>query len=239
MSPARWDAPDRSFAGHRDIYTRSMARYHFVAPHLSGTVLDVGCGRGYGFEVMPPAAHTHVGVDLAYDFLREARQRLTATSFVCASGVMLPFSRGTFCAITAFEVLEHVEHDRLFLEELRRVARAGAFIAISTPNILIASGNSAEPLAHFHAREYSGDDFRGLLRQFFSSVILFGQYDAVRKTHFSRLVDRIPLRWKYRFPAFVQGLASVALRPRLRLDECRFRRDHLDSVHTFVALCRP
>jgi hypothetical protein len=145
----------------------------------------------------------------------------------------------SFDCVVAFEVIEHAQDAREFLAELKRVARRDALIAVSTPNRLVASGNRIEPLNPFHVREYLASEFQQLLSQTFSTFELFGQHE--RPTNLlsrNGLIDRIPVRWKYLFPHYVQSLLSVALRPPLRLEECKFEQANLDRAHTFLALCR-
>jgi SAM-dependent methyltransferase len=240
----RWEAPDRKFAGHRDILTRSLARYHFVATYLQGRVLDVGCGRGYGFEVIAPQTTAQVGIDISCDFLREAKEKFTSVAFACASGDALPFCDNAFDSVISFEVIEHIQNDEGFLRELKRVARDDAFLAVSTPNKLVSSGNVDQPCNPFHVREYTPVEFDRLLSQVFSSVTLLGQHERDGGTISvnglrNRLVNLIPVRWKYLLPAHIQDRMSVILRPPLRLEECRFQAEDIDKAHTLVALCRP
>jgi len=238
--PDRWEAPERDFIGHRDIITRNLSRYHFVAPHVHGALLDAGCGRGYGFEILAPGTTTQVGIDISREFLTKARDQFPEISFVCASGDALPFAANSFDSVLAFDVIEHATNDLHFLRELKRVARRGAPIALSTPNRLISSGKSVKPLDPFHVREYEAAEFYQLLKSTFSSVELFGQHERVGDQLLrNNLMDRVPIRWKYFFPHYIQTLLSVALRPPLRLEDCRFHNENLEQAHTFVALCRP
>jgi SAM-dependent methyltransferase len=234
---AHLEAPDRTFIGHRDIFTRSMARYHFVAPQVRGVTLDIGCGRGYGFDIIQRPSSTQVGVDISYDFLRAARAREVDRPLALASGDLLPFVDQAFDSIISFEVIEHIEDDVTFLRDLRRLARHDALIAISTPNRLVSSGDRAEPLNRFHVREYIADEFGRLLRQEFSTVVIYGQHERSGITSTNNLIDSIPMAWKYLIPSHLQGTISVALRAPLRLEDCRFETDTLESAHTFVALC--
>lgn len=234
------EAPERDFIGHRDILTRSFSRYHFVAPHIHGALLEVGCGRGYGFEILARPSITQVGIDVSREFLVAAREQLPTIVFACASGDALPFADNSFDSIVAFEVIEHTNDDLYFLKELKRVARDDAFIALSTPNRLVSSGNRVKPLNPFHVREYEASEFRKLLTRDFSAIEIFGQHErSSNLMSRNSLIDRIPVRWKYLFPHSVQSLLSVALRPPLRLEDCRFESENIEQAHTFVALCRP
>ncbi len=78
--PESLEAPDRNFIGHRDILTRSQARYAFVAPHLHGVALDVGCGRGYGFRVIQDHTSAQFGIDVSPASLRSVLRKGSAVS---------------------------------------------------------------------------------------------------------------------------------------------------------------
>jgi SAM-dependent methyltransferase len=239
LNSDRWEAPERGFPGHRDILVQSRARYEFVAPYVQGSLLDVGCGRGYGFEILLPKSNEQVGIDISLMFLTEARRLFPRIFFACGNGDALPIANCSFDSIMAFEVIEHAENDQLFLDELRRVARHDALIAISTPNRLVSSGGSQKPLNRFHNREYTADEFYKLLTGKFSSVELFGQHERLsNESSRNKFIDQIPIRWKYLLPHLVQTLGSVALRAPLRLEECQFQTSSLDKAPTFLALCR-
>lgn len=237
--PESLEAPQRKFVGHRDILVQSRARYEFVAPYLFGSVLDVGCGRGYGFEIIAPRTDMQLGIDISTSFLSEARLQFSGILFARGSGDALPLADHSFDSVLAFEVIEHAEDGLLLLKELRRVARKNSFIAVSTPNRRVSSGESLTPLNRFHHREYEADEFYQLLKRVFPSVQLFGQHERVdTNSPRSKLIDHIPIRLKYCVPPLVQTLLSVALRPPLRLEECRFQTTHLERAQTLLALCR-
>lgn len=235
VNPARWEAPDRNYRGHRDILTRNLARYHFVKPLFSGLALEVGCGRGYGLEVIRPKVDAVIGVDVAMDFLQEIAP---PARIVQASGLTLPFKDRQFDTVVAFEVIEHIQADQAFIEDLRRVARSTACVAISTPNRLASSGKSTRPLDPYHVREYVAGEFASLLRRSFPRVVLYGQHDHAPATAAAnRLLDRVPIRWKYILPAVLQGWLSARLRQPLRLEDCVFETDRLEHAHTLLAIC--
>lgn len=239
LDPDSLEAPQRKFIGHRDIITRNLSRYHFVAPQISGTLLEIGCGRGYGLEVLGLRTNAQVGVDVSAKFLKDACRGNPTAVFACASGDALPLASHSFDSIIAFDVIEHAQDELFFINEIRRVARQGAFIALSTPNRLIMSGDRVTPLNPFHVREYLAAEFCELLKPLFASVELFGQFDPQHAgLSGNSLLDKIPVRWKYLLPHNLQSLVSVAIRSPLRLEDCRFHTENLEQAHTFVALCR-
>jgi len=201
-------------------------------------VLEVGCGRGYGPQLYAPKVEDFVWIDLSRHFLDEAKTLLPGYHFIQANGVDLPFRSGYFDTVIAFEVIEHISDDIGFIRELITVLTDKGRVAISTPNRLIASGSAVKPLDRFHVREYLAKEFHALLSQFFASVKIFGQFDKIlAPSPGSRLLDRLGVRWKYILPASIQGKLSVAIRRPIRLEECQFKQEDLDSAHTLLALC--
>jgi ubiquinone/menaquinone biosynthesis C-methylase UbiE len=240
FAPRKWEAPDQNFVGHRNCMVRNMSRYNFIAPQAHGRCLDIGCGRGYGFTYLKPRCPACTGLDVSDTFLQQARSRYPEVTFVKHGAEKLPFSRNSFDTITSFEVIEHVDDDRAFASEIVRVAVPAALVAISTPNRLVASGGRATPLNKFHRREYTAEEFRDLLANYFVDLTLYGQFEANTnhagaKTSF---IDRIPLRLKHLIPFYVQDVLSVMLRPPLKMEDCHFNLNAFDGAHTIYAVGR-
>jgi SAM-dependent methyltransferase len=74
------------------------------------------------------------GVEIERERALEARGRATGVSQ--AVGERLPFPDGVFDVVFSHEVLEHVEDDRVCVEEMVRVARPGGRLLIFVPNRL-------------------------------------------------------------------------------------------------------
>jgi len=238
----KWEAPDRNFAGHRDCYVRNMSRYRFIAPQVSGRCLDLGCGRGYGFSYLQEKCTSCTGLDLSEDFLREARAQYPGVQFIHQNAEKLPFEDQSFDSITSFEVIEHIQDDKAFLREIKRVASPRAVIAISTPNRRVASGEGKRPLNRFHVREYEPEEFRRLLQSIFGEVVLYGQSEGGDQdetgSFLGSMIDRIPVRLKYLVPVYLQNLLSVTLRTPLRMENCHFEPEVFLGAHTLYATCR-
>jgi SAM-dependent methyltransferase len=70
-------------------------------------------------------------VDISAPALTQLRSRGGQVALGQVSS--LPFADGTFDLVCALDIIEHVEDDECALAELARVARAGAWLLISTP----------------------------------------------------------------------------------------------------------
>lgn len=106
----------------------------------SARFVDVGAGRGHFVRLVAERLR-------ARGF--EPRDRIFACDLVPGSfevadvdcrpigdGGRLPFGDGEFDAIVSIEVVEHVEDPFLFWRELARIAKPGATIVVTTPNVL-------------------------------------------------------------------------------------------------------
>ncbi len=117
-------------------------------------VLDLGSGNGrHTIEACRWPCRV-VSVDVDAEELRRSRYFLRApkgaspyqrytnfrrdgvpgwADFIVADAEHLPFRNGTFDKVICAEVLEHISDDRQGIEELHRVAKPGAGLAVSVP----------------------------------------------------------------------------------------------------------
>ncbi len=98
-------------------------------------VLDLGCGGGDTTLELArrfPSAKI-VGLDYDYHQIRRAQRRAQHRnlSFLAGDGKNLPFKKGSFDAVFAFDVMHHIEHYQRALREVRRVlCRGGYFCCV-------------------------------------------------------------------------------------------------------------
>jgi 2-polyprenyl-3-methyl-5-hydroxy-6-metoxy-1,4-benzoquinol methylase len=97
-------------------------------------VLDVGCGEGQLTAAVAQAGHAVLGVDVAEEPLRRARERHPEIDvrLVGVDGGW-PLRDASFDAVWAGETIEHVADTAGWLSELRRVLRSGGALLLSTP----------------------------------------------------------------------------------------------------------
>jgi SAM-dependent methyltransferase len=160
-----------------DLLNEHMARYAFAARLARGKrALDAGCGAGYGSAELAKSAASVVGLDVAPEAVAFARANYASPNlrFEQASCAALPHPAGAFDLVVAFEVIEHIENWREFLQEVRRVlAPTGQFI-VSTPNLLYYTESRGPDGANpFHVHEFKFEEFRDELRSVFPHVALF------------------------------------------------------------------
>jgi 2-polyprenyl-3-methyl-5-hydroxy-6-metoxy-1,4-benzoquinol methylase len=112
------------------------ARLAFLLEHVpaGARVLDVGCGEGWFTGALMRAGREAIGVDVAEEPLRRARERERGLDLrlVPAEGAW-PLEDVSFDAVWAGEVIEHVADTAGWLSEVRRVLRSGGALVLSTP----------------------------------------------------------------------------------------------------------
>ncbi len=160
-----------------DLLSEHLARYAFAARLARGKrVLDAGCGAGYGSIELAKGALAVTGVDASAEAVDYAREhyRLPNLSYEQASVESLPFPDAAFDMVVAFEVIEHLENWRAFLQEVRRVLVPSGQFIVSTPNKLYyAETRERAGPNPFHVHEFEFAEFQDELRAVFPQISLF------------------------------------------------------------------
>jgi ubiquinone/menaquinone biosynthesis C-methylase UbiE len=108
-------------------------------------VLDVGCGNGrHAFEAYRRGARV-----VAFDLDRKELAAVTGlcgamraegeappgagSAAVSGDATVLPFADGSFDAVIAAEILEHIPDDAAAMAEIARVLRPGGTVAVTVP----------------------------------------------------------------------------------------------------------
>lgn len=140
------------------VYQRSILAYHKAAEMVSGSVLEIGTGAGYGIEVIAPRAEHFLTIDKTIP----APELLAGKDNVKFRQMNIPPLEGipseSFDCVISFQVIEHIGRDRAAIEEMHRVLRPGGKLIISTPNKPMSLTRNP-----WHVREYTADGFGRLI----------------------------------------------------------------------------
>jgi ubiquinone/menaquinone biosynthesis C-methylase UbiE/uncharacterized protein YbaR (Trm112 family) len=118
-------------------------------PSVPGALLDLGCSTGGLLIAARDRAGALVGVDVAFRWLAIGRIRLreagVEATLVCANAEALPFRSATFAAVTATDLIEHLQDAPQAVAESFRVVIPGA-------KSLWTTNNRYAPLPDPHVR---------------------------------------------------------------------------------------
>jgi SAM-dependent methyltransferase len=95
-------------------------------------LLDAGCGAGLALALAARRGASVAGLDASDGLLEVARERLPRADLRQGDLEQLPFPDGSFTAVTSFNAVQYASDPTRALRELRRVAEAGAPIAVVT-----------------------------------------------------------------------------------------------------------
>jgi SAM-dependent methyltransferase len=204
---------------------------------IHGQVLENGCGVGMYLKRLAAAGGQVFGLEVEPGRAAEARANLAPfpnAQILCAAGERLPFPAQAYDLVLSHEVLEHVQDDRLAVQEMARVLRPGGRIALFVPN----RGYPFEthgiywrgqyhfgniPLVNYlprrvrdrlapHVRIYTASDLQRLFAnqplRVVKKTIIFGAYDNIiaRYPGPGRILRGL-LQWLEHTPLCILGLS--------------------------------
>ncbi|MBS0625411.1 MAG: 3-demethylubiquinone-9 3-O-methyltransferase [Verrucomicrobia bacterium] len=99
-------------------------------------VLDIGCGAGFLANALASSGHSVTGIDLSEPSLEIAKRFASrkAPKYIRANAYSLPFPDGSFDAVCAMDILEHVEEPGLVIGEAARMLKPGGQFFFHTFN---------------------------------------------------------------------------------------------------------
>jgi 2-polyprenyl-3-methyl-5-hydroxy-6-metoxy-1,4-benzoquinol methylase len=174
---------------------RHLAAYRFAAGHAAGkTVLDAGCGEGYGAAMLAETARQVTGIDraeaVAVARARHVHPRLTYRE----QDLEVLASLGErFELVVSFQVIEHLPDPARFLQALAACTAPGGLLVVTTPNRLMSVSENP-----YHLREWTAEELRALAAPILPGVVVQGVHGSPRVVAYERArggeVQRV-LRW--------------------------------------------
>ena len=154
--------------------------YLFVSQFVKGkTVLDLGCGEGYGANLLSKFALKVTGADVSSEVVKRARAKYVSETLnfeilPAVTGSKLPFPDSSFDVVVCFHVIEHVRSARALVREIRRVLRPRGLLFLSTPNADVRLLAFQNPWNRYHVEEFTKDSLRDLIRTEFREIRMMG-----------------------------------------------------------------
>ncbi|SFW91762.1 Methyltransferase domain-containing protein [Amycolatopsis australiensis] len=145
-------------------FRRHEAAYLALLPHCAdATVLEAGCGEGYGASLLATTARRVLALDYDVPTTEHVARRYPEVGVARANLAALPVRDGVVDVVANFQVIEHLWDQAGFLAECRRVLPRNGKLLVTTPNRLTFTPDSDTPLNPFHTRELAPDELAGLL----------------------------------------------------------------------------
>lgn len=178
-----------SFIGLKRVYNtpeelvqwlKHLYAYRYAKRFAEGkSVLDIGCGTGYGIHELSAEASDAIGIDIWKEGIYYCHQEYgKKSSFLIASGLNLPFRDNTFDLAVSFQVMEHIDPDIVinYLEEMKRSLKNNGRFIVSTPNRRLRLLPFQKPWNPDHKKEYDGQELQNILKRVFEKVDVSGLF---------------------------------------------------------------
>ncbi|MCA1726313.1 MAG: class I SAM-dependent methyltransferase [Actinobacteria bacterium] len=222
--------------GENYWFQRHVAAYRFAARTVSGRILDVGSGEGYGAASLAGSGRV-VAMENDAEVASHAARSYPSLVVVVADACHLPAADGSVDAVVSLQVLEHLYCADRFVAACRGALHPGGVLVLSTPNRVTFSPDGV--LNPFHVYEYDTEELASLLRLHFGEVRMLGLRHGPRLSLRERADGRS-------LPAELMATPFESLSPaRQRLVRSVTARDfrmsgrRVDSALDLVAVCRP
>jgi len=145
------------------VFQRSLLAYLEAAKMVSGDVLEIGAGEGYGIKHIAPKADSYLTIDKHPVNIDPQYTNVTFRQ------MNIPPLEGiednSFDYVVSFQVIEHIPADNKYVEEIYRVLRPGGKFIVTTPNKKMSITRNP-----WHIREYTIQELVTLLSKKFSTV---------------------------------------------------------------------
>ena len=162
--------------GSMDVLV-SLARYNFVSRIINDnslSVLDYGCGSGYGSKALKEKFSKVTGFDTYHDDYKP-KDFDVETDITKLKG-------NSFDVITCFEVIEHIDEaaQNELMSNLSGLLDKEGTLFISTVRKM--DPPPTQNRQEHHVRELTFDEFYDLCARRFTNIYTFGQIDQVITT---------------------------------------------------------
>ncbi len=196
------DIPDENY-----WFQRHLAAYKFLLPFARGKkVVDLGCGEGYGADLLATVASSVSGVDLAPEAIYHARRKYKRKNldFLYMDIYSLQLEDNSYDLAVSMQVIEHLHDPDRFMEETTRVLKPDGLCVITTPNRELLSPGSDKPVNPFHIFEFTCDQFQSYLSRFFPRVELWGLFHRGKLYWHEKLAAHDRYNLRFRLPKWLE-----------------------------------
>ncbi|MDZ7262735.1 MAG: class I SAM-dependent methyltransferase, partial [candidate division KSB1 bacterium] len=155
------------------VFSRHEFAYRYAQNFVHHkTVIDIGCGTGYGCKLLAEKAKFVIGIDYDAEAIHYCRTHYSSHNiqYIQLDASSLTMVDRQFDVAISFQVIEHLQEVNNFMTSLKEIVTPNGIIMLSTPN----AKKKAKKKNPFHVHEMSYDQFRELLEAHFESFDLLG-----------------------------------------------------------------
>lgn len=162
------------------LYSKHKKAYDFAKDYCKNKkVLEIGCGAAYGTKIISKLSYYTVGMDSDISAVKFASEPDSPRNlhFLCGNPLSgFPFCDNNFDVVIFFQVIEHISPKNVqsFLPEIKRVAKPGGKIFITTPNKALRLSPLRKPWNKYHKKEYNYNELTSVLNSNFEKFGIYG-----------------------------------------------------------------
>ena len=173
-----------------------LSRYKFASKMICGktSVLEVGCGDGFGSQLLTQTVPAYTGIDIDDVFVKDATSRFIkdpSKSFVRHDIIRDGPLRDTFDCAVSLDVLEHIPaaSEQVYFSNICKSLSSDAIFVVGMPSIESQPYASGGGAGHINCK--TGEGFLELTKQFFENALLFSMNDEIVHTGYLRMAHYI------------------------------------------------
>lgn len=152
------------------IHQRLFKAYVVAQEYVGGDVLEVGCGEGRGIGLLTRNARSFTAVDKLKTVIEDLQKKHPSAHLISMNIPPLSgLADNAYDLVVSFQVIEHIQNDSLFLQEIHRVLKPGGTALITTPNRKLSLTRNP-----WHIREYLPAELEQLAQKFFNHIQMKG-----------------------------------------------------------------
>ena len=179
------------------LYQRTLKAYTLLSGKIYGDVLEIGCGEGYGLDIISKNANSLTVIDKSKSVLEKIKKKHPKINTLHQKIPPLNnLKANSFDIVISFQVIEHIEDATLFIKEIRRILKPNGKAYITTPNATKTIARNP-----WHYKEYNYPEMNNLISNYFINYKIDG-IQGNKKTDSYYLKNKLSVQKILRFDVF-------------------------------------